>query len=85
MGGLLFCKEEKIRLIFKHTFTALSKNFKKDDSVLAYLLGLLGNNFTMISDKPARQFFDLFNELIDLNAQSNITQRKLYDPELLLS
>ena len=41
----------------------------------------------MISDRPARQFFDLFNELIALNAELNWyqdEQSQLYDPEDLL-
>ena len=56
-----------------------------DSSALVYLLGLLGKNFSMISDKPARQFFDLFNELIDLSAEYEWLDDQVYDPVSLLS
>ena len=70
LGGLLLCPEEKLRLDYQNTFLSLSKHFSTgDNSALVYLLGLLGKNFAMISDKPARQFFDLFNELIDINSE----------------
>ena len=38
----------------------------------------------MISDRPARQFFDLFNELIALNAELNWMEGEIYDPEDLI-
>ena len=31
-------------------------------------MGILGNNFMQISEKPCNQYFDLFNELVDLSA-----------------
>ena len=56
---------------------------------MKYLLGLLAKNFENISDRPARQFFDLLNELIDLNAiedcLSGSSDKKIYDPEKLMS
>jgi len=70
--GILECPEEKIRMDFQNTFGALAKHFSTgDNSALVFLLGLLAKNFPNISDKPARQFFDLFDELIDLNEELN--------------
>ena len=74
MAGLLFCPEEKIRFDFKHTFEALCINDKSTDhATLVYTLGLLAKNFEMITDKPARQFFDVLNTLIDLNTELNLS------------
>ena len=90
LAGVLFCTEEKIRQDFCLTFTTVSKNFSTEGSEpLKYLLGLLAKNFENISDRPARQFFDLLNELIDLNAiedcLSGSSDKKIYDPEKLMS
>ena len=87
--GLLLCPEEKIRIDFQNTFLALSQHFSTgENSAMKYLLGLLGKNFQMISDRPARQFFDLFNALIDLNAENAWytpeEQSKIYDAASLL-
>jgi hypothetical protein len=38
---------------------------------LVFLLGFMASNFKEIADNPARQFFELFNELIALNAQTS--------------
>ena len=88
LGGLLLCPEEKIRLDFQNTFSSLSQHFSTgDNSALIYLLGLLAKNFSMITDRPARQFFDLFNELIALNAEYSWMiedQSAIYDPEDML-
>ena len=55
LGGLLFCSEEKIRLDFRNAFASLCQHYTTDEhGALVYLLGLLANNFAMISDKPAR-------------------------------
>ena len=88
LGGLLRCPEEKIRLDFKNTFSSLSIHFSTgSNSALVFLLGFLANNFKEISNNPARQFFELFNELIALNAEINEfeDQSTIYDPMQLLT
>ena len=45
--GLIKCKEEKIRIDFANTFSALSQHFSKGDNrALIYLLGVLAKNFS---------------------------------------
>ena len=57
-----------------------------DNSALIYLLGLLAKNFSLISDKPAMQFFDLFNDLIALDTQYEFEEEsQIYDPEDLVN
>ena len=89
LGGLLRCPEEKIRLDFQNTFSSLSIHFSEsDNSVLKFLLGLLAFNFIEIANNPARQFFELFNELIALNADINEfeeEQNQIFDPVKLLT
>ena len=88
LGGLLRCSEEKVRLDFSNTFKSLSIHFSTgDNSVLTFLLGLLAKNFSQISNRPAMQFFELFNELIAINADLNANedQGSIYDPKQLLT
>ena len=46
---------------------------------------MTAKNFEMITDKPARQFFELLNTLIDLNAELDAEAAaevaKVYNPE----
>ena len=52
---------------------------------MIYLLGLLAKNFNLISDRPAMQFFDLFNDLIALDIEQFWEEKpQIYDPENLL-
>jgi len=88
LGGLLRCTEEKVRLDFANTFKSLSIHFSSgDNSVLVFLLGLLAKNFSQISNRPAMQFFELFNELIAINADLNSDEDQggIYDPKQLLT
>jgi len=52
-------------------------------------MGVLAKNFAFISNKPSRQFFELFNKLIDLKAKVDALQgesaQAVYDPEELLN
>lgn len=55
---------------------------------MGFQLKLLSNNFHKINAYPCRQFFDLFNELIDfyfLKATLGTEEKELFDPERLLS
>ena len=92
LNGILFCSEEKIRTDFQNTFAAICSNSSSaENNALVYLLGVLAKNFETISDKPARQYFELLNTLIDLNAaldDSSVVKAqasKVYNPEKLLS
>ena len=56
------------------------------------MLGVLARNFANISNKPSRQFFDLFNTLIDLKAirddvygDAAPDSSAIYNPEDLLN
>lgn len=62
LKGVLFCPEEKIRENFKLFLFHLSKEIPE---AMKLCLTLLSQNFSLISSYPCRQFFDLFNELID--------------------
>ena len=57
-------------------------------------MGILGKNFVQVSEKPCSQYFDLFNELIDLSALHGLVDelsanspgmRATYEPETLLA
>lgn len=57
-------------------------------------MGILGNNFMQISEKPCNQYFDLFNELVDLSALHGLVDElsedqpemgAKYEPETLLA
>jgi hypothetical protein len=69
LQGLLFCEQEKVREDFKMSFNGLSKNLVSCDKVkevpLFYLLKLLSEKFSLISDYHCKQYFDLFCNLID--------------------
>jgi len=62
MHGVLYCKEEKIRQDFK---TALAVVGRHSDA-LSFMIKILSAHFSQISDFPCVQFFELYNELIDL-------------------
>jgi hypothetical protein len=67
MCGVLYCGEEKVRDDFGTNLLLLARNHQaSEDSALGFLLRLLSKNFFKISEYSCRQFFDLFNELIDL-------------------
>ena len=53
---------------------------------------MLAKNFSIISNKPSRQFFELFNKLIDLKAMRDELMgdaaddsSDIYNPEALLN
>ena len=85
MHGILYCKEEKIRQDFKTALSALGKQ----KAALSFMIKILSANFNKISDFPCVQFFELYNEMIDLfytkQALSAEAGEKIFDPEALLS
>lgn len=54
--------------------------------MLGYLLKLMSSKFHLISEHPSKQFFHLFNVLIDLhyNRLSDQDDAQLFDAEQLL-
>ena len=93
LAGLL-CPEEKVRQDFASGFKALAQNLsiQQESNPLNFLLSLQARNFSSISNRPSRQFFDLFNDLIDLKAERDeiageaaANAAAIYDPEDLLS
>jgi len=60
--GVLYCKEEKIRQDFKSALSAIGRH----ENALSFLIKILSANFNQIDDYPCVQFFELYNELIDL-------------------
>jgi hypothetical protein len=69
LAGLLFCSQEKVREEFKQSLSCLSLRLatstKVREAPLFYLLRLLSNKFSIISEYPCKQYFELFCELID--------------------
>ena len=92
LAGLL-SSEEKVRVDFLSSLRVIAVNVEYGEiSALNVNLGVLAKNFASISNKPSRQFFELFNVLIDLKAvRDNIlgdvaaNAAQIYDPEDLLS
>ena len=41
---------------------------EKRQDTQRYFMGILGSNFLEVAERPCSQYFDLFNELIDLQA-----------------
>ncbi len=91
LEGLLLCKQEKVREEFKQSLSCLSKSVLNASVVrelpLFYLLRLLGDKFSIISEYPCKQFFELFCELIDqyFIARSLGSAGQVFNPETLLS
>ena len=62
-----------------------------------YLMGILGSNFLQVAERPCSQYFDLFIQLIDLQALQDALVEdaeffaaagdgtKTYNPETLLN
>ena len=68
LAGLL-SSEEKVRVDFLSSLRVIAVNVDDgENSALNFNLGVLARNFAIISNKPSRQFFELFNVLIDLKA-----------------
>lgn len=94
LEGLLLCKQEKVREEFKQSLSCLAKSVINVTAVkelpLFYLLRLLSDKFSIISDYPCKQFFELFCDLIDqyfmIRAlSSGSQQQQVFNPENLLS
>ena len=89
MSGLLYCTEENIRQSFKTTLLDVARNLisVETESALGFFIRLLSKNFYKISDHFCRQFFELFNELIDLHfikVELGSADMSIFDAEALL-
>jgi len=91
LTGLL-SQEEKVRIDFAGSLSVLARSLDQENNALYFLLGVLARNFASISNKPSRQFFDLFNKLIDLKARRDDflgnaadDSSAIYNPEDLLN
>jgi len=75
------------------TLGVMTQNLlKTEQNCLNYILGLLGDSFAQSTTNPCRQYFELFNELIDyvtlreaLGGDSKSGDLSIYDPEKLLA
>lgn len=92
LSGLLYCPHERIREEFKSSFSCLARKLTHISGVkttpLAFLLKLLSGKFSIISDYPCKQFFELFCEIIDLHFivdKISDSKTNVFNPELLLS
>lgn len=70
LAGLLFCPYETVREEFKQSLSALCSRVRAGGepgrpSPLESTLRLLSSNFSLISEYPCRQYFELFCELLD--------------------
>lgn len=92
LEGLL-CSEEKVRVDFMQSLGIIAVNVNEPElNALYFTLGIMAKNFASISNKPSRQFFELFNRLIDLKAMRDEylgdaadDSKDIYDPEDLLN
>lgn len=94
--GLLYCPQEKIREEFKQSLSCLSSKLTSALNVreapMYFLLRLLSSNFSIISEYPCKQYFELFCELIDqyfliqsLGINGSQPSTEVFNPETLLS
>lgn len=62
-------QEDKVRSEFKSFLARLPSSIRvSEHNLLYYLLGVMARNFSMVSGRPSRQYFELFNDLIDTKA-----------------
>lgn len=90
MNGILFSPEESIRVAFHDCLRSTSRFVKPDKGLqpLQFLLKLLSSNFGKISEYSSRQFFDLFNSLIEFHYSNQkdeeVDDKELFNAEILL-
>jgi len=92
LTGLL-SSEERVRVDFQQSLSVIARSVNEgDNNALFLVLGILAKNFSTISNKPSRQYFVLFDQLIDLKAlrdeiagDSAADSNEIYNPEDLLN
>jgi hypothetical protein len=70
LNGLLYCPYETVREEFRQSLSALCSKPRSAGAPgqvgpLEYILQLLSSNFSLISQYPCKQYFELFCELMD--------------------
>ena len=96
LTGLLYCPYETVREEFKQSLSALCLRVRPVSepgrvSPLDCTLKLLSSNFSLISEYPCKQYFELFCELIDKHfleakmAPRSEAAAQVIDSEALLS
>lgn len=91
LTGLLYSNQEKIREEFKQSLSCLSLKLQNSSEKppLFYMLRLLSSKFTIISEYPCKQYFELFCELIDqyflIKSIGTVDATQVFNPETLLS
>ena len=60
------CPEDKIRQDFKNSLNAVALILTKGPhNALAYILNVLGENFSQIVGRPCAEFFSLFTKVTE--------------------
>ena len=77
IAGLLTCGEDAVKSSFHSLLQDLAR-FVVTEDVIGYLLKLLSQKFHMIQEYPSKQFFALFNNLIE----HYFNRREDGDPDL---
>ena len=94
LTGLLYCPYETVREDFKQSLSALcskDRNGQAGPNPLDFTLQLLSSNFSLISEYPNKQYFELFCELLDKHylevkrAKDGEVSAEVIDSEALLS
>ena len=84
--GLLHCPIEKMRKSFQHVLGSMASRLAYyNPEVMNFLIKSLSSNFSLISDHPSAQYFDLFNQMVDIFfVNSGSSSNEYFDPEGLL-
>ena len=101
LSGLLYCPYETVREEFRQCLAAICRmapdqTQPEKTKPLDFILKLLSVNFSLISEYPCKQYFELFCELLDkhflevaserqVNSQDAVATREVIDSEALLS
>jgi hypothetical protein len=97
LTGLLYCPYEAVREGFRQSLAALchaapGQEQAGESSALDFTLKLLSANFSLISEYPCKQYFELFCELLDkhfleakLTTRAATVEDQVIDSEALLS
>lgn len=93
LTGLLYTPQEKVREEFKQSLACLSLYLAASSEVrerpMNYLLRLLSNKFTIVSEYQCKQYFELFCDLIgqyfSQKSLGALSDEEVFNPETLLS
>jgi hypothetical protein len=82
LSGLLYSPYETVREEFRQSLAALchmtpDRKHSGQITPLDFILKLLSVNFSLISEYPCKQYFELFRELLDKHFQEDAENRQL--------